>query len=60
MEIKTEKVTMTASTGVFIIPVCTTTERNALTAATGLVVLNSTTGELNVYDGVAWRPVNHT
>ena len=34
--------------------VMTTTERDALTAVTGMVVFNSTTGALETYDGAAW------
>jgi hypothetical protein len=59
MELKTESVKITAGTGTLTIPVCTSTERDALTAATGMICINSTTGELNIYDGTAWRAVNH-
>ncbi len=59
MKIQSEEVKVEASTGTLILPVVTTTERDALTAATGMIVFNSTTGELNMYDGTAWRAVNH-
>ena len=38
----------------------TTTQRDAIPAnelAAGLLVLNTTTGKLNFYDGAAWRAV---
>lgn len=43
----------------FIIPNFTTTERNALTPAPGEMILNSTTGNLDVYTGptFGWRSV---
>lgn len=43
----------------FIIPNFTTTERNALTPAPGETILNSTTGNLDVYTGptFGWRSV---
>lgn len=41
----------------FIIPIFTTTERNALTPAPGEMILNSTTQELEIYTGptFGWR-----
>ena len=41
----------------FIPPKMTTTERNALTAATGMLIYNTTTNLLNHYNGSAWLAV---
>jgi hypothetical protein len=38
-------------------PVVTTTQKNALTPATGYVVFDSTLGKLCVYTGVAWQTI---
>ncbi len=38
----------------FRVPVYTTTQRDALTATTGLVIYNSTTAQLESYNGSAW------
>jgi len=40
-----------------LLPVLTTTQRDALSAATGEIVFNSTTGQLEVYNGSVWLPV---
>lgn len=44
------------------IPNYTTTERDALTVTTTtyLLIMNTTTGKLNFYDGGAWRAVTST
>ena len=42
------------ATEVFTLPVLTTTERNALTAAEGMAIVNSTDTKLQVYVGGAW------
>lgn len=39
------------------VPSVTTTQRDALTAFEGLVVYNSTTKTLNVYNGTTWKAV---
>lgn len=36
------------------LPVLTTTERNALTALEGMVIFNTTTSAMEVYDGATW------
>ena len=41
----------------FVPPKMTTTERNALTAATGMLIYNTTTNLLNHYNGSAWLAV---
>lgn len=42
------------TTGGFIVPRMTTTQRNALTAVNGMIIYNSTTGAFNFYEGGAW------
>lgn len=44
------------------IPNYTSTERDALTVAsnTFLLIMNTTTGKLNFYDGSAWRVITST
>jgi hypothetical protein len=59
MEIKTEALTLSASTGTLTLPVLTTTERDALTAETGMLIFNSTTGTINMYDGSGWVAIDH-
>lgn len=38
--------------------VFTQTERNALTATSGMIIFNSTTSKLEVYNGSAWVAVH--
>jgi len=45
------------ATGVLYPPLFTTTERDALTVTKGATIFNTTTNELNVYDGTAWQAV---
>jgi hypothetical protein len=59
MKLETEKLTLSAATGVFIIPVCTTAERTALTAAAGLLVFDSDDGTIYQHDGSDWNKINH-
>ena len=42
------------------VPVVTATEKNALTAATGAIVFDTTLGKLCVYTGAAWQTVTST
>jgi hypothetical protein len=50
--------TISASNGIFSlslrVPRLTATQRDAYTATNGLVILNTTTGALNFYDGTNW------
>ena len=47
-----------ASTGLFYPPQYTTTTRNALTGiSAGLVIYNTTTNKLNMYNGSTWEAV---
>ena len=41
------------------LPSLTTTERNALTAANGMLIYNETTSQLNQYIGGSWEPVEN-
>lgn len=49
---------MSSATKGFRPPVMTTTQRNAISSpATGLIVFNTTTKKINVYNGSAWEAV---
>jgi hypothetical protein len=37
------------------VPRLTTAQRNALTAAAGMVIFNTTTTKLETYDGATWQ-----
>jgi len=54
----TNLLTLSASNGIFSlslrIPRLTQTQRDAYTATNGLVILNTTSGALNFYDGTNW------
>ena len=43
-----------STTGAFLLPRMTTTQRNALTAANGMVIYNTTTGVVEAREGGAW------
>jgi len=45
---------LTSTTGALLVPRMTTTQRNALTAANGMLVYNSTTTAFNKYENGAW------
>ncbi|MBC7743883.1 MAG: hypothetical protein H7096_02135, partial [Flavobacterium sp.] len=48
-----------STTAGFLPPRMTTTERNAVvTPATGLLVYNTSTSQLNYYNGTAWQPIS--
>jgi hypothetical protein len=49
-----DNVIVETTTGAFIPPPLTTTERNALTAIEGMIIANETTNCLDYYDGTAW------
>lgn len=49
--------TLTSVLGAVMFPRMTTTQRDALTAASGMVVYNTTTGKLNVRGAAAWEAV---
>jgi hypothetical protein len=49
---------MGGTTQVFRFNVLTTTQKNALTAISGMVVFDSTLSKLQVYDGAAWASLN--
>lgn len=52
------KVRFRGGSGSYILmPVLTTTQRDALTAVTGMVIFNSTTGQLEEYNGSVWRAI---
>ena len=46
---------ITATTRSFEVPRLTTAQRNALTAAAGMVIFNTTTTKLETYDGATWQ-----
>lgn len=48
---------LTSTTAAFIPTRMTTTQRDALTAVTGMVVYNTTTNKLNFYAAAAWEAV---
>jgi len=50
--------TVTTTTGAVILPRMTTTQRNALTAAAGMMVYNTTDSKFQGYDGSAWRDLH--
>ena len=45
------------TTSALILTRLTTTQRDALTANRGMLILNTTTSKLNVYTGAAWEVV---
>lgn len=47
----------TGTTGAFTPPALTTAQRDALTAAAGMVIFNTTTNKLNVRGASAWEAV---
>ncbi len=47
-------ITVTGTAGVMKLNTLTTTQRNALTAAVGMIVYNSTTSKIEAYAGSAW------
>ena len=47
-------VTVTGTAGTVQLPTLTTTQRNALSAANGMLVYNSTTSKIEAYAGGAW------
>lgn len=49
-------IVMTSTVGALIIPKMTTTQRDALTGVKGMIIYNTSTDALNVYDG-AWKAV---
>jgi hypothetical protein len=50
----TGTLTGTTTTGAWILPILTTTQRNALTATAGMMVFNSTDNQFEGYNGTAW------
>ena len=54
----TGPLTVTTTTGAVILPRMTTTQRNALTAAAGMMVYNTTDSKFQGYDGSAWRDLH--
>ncbi|MCI0644092.1 MAG: hypothetical protein L0346_04335 [Chloroflexi bacterium] len=46
---------ITSTVGALLVPRMTTTQRDALTAANGMVIYNTTTAELQGYVGGAWK-----
>jgi len=43
-----------STTGAFIVPRMTTTERDALSAVNGMIIYNTTTNQFNFYENGAW------
>ena len=43
-----------STTGAFIVPRMTTTQRDALTAVNGMIIYNTTTNQFNFYENGAW------
>jgi len=58
--IVSENFAIQSTTGAFIPPRMTTTQRNALTGVNGMAIYNSTTNALNAYVGGAWVVINVT
>lgn len=55
------ELSVTSTTKGFLPPRMTTSERNAIVGATaGLIIWNTTTTQLNIYDGGTWRIVTMT
>jgi len=50
--------TVTTTTGAVMLPRMTTTQRNALTVAPGMMVYNTTDSKFQGYDGSAWRDLH--
>lgn len=46
--------TLTSTTGALLLTRMTTTQRNALTATNGMVIYNTTTGQVEAYTGGSW------
>lgn len=54
-------ITSTSTTSGFLLPKLTTTQRNAIpTPATGLQIFNTTTNEVEFYNGTSWLPIGTT
>lgn len=49
---------LVATTKGALIPRMTTTQRDAITAAEGLLIYNTTTHSFNVYNGTVWRQID--
>jgi len=49
-----EDITATTTTGALTVPRMTTTQRNALTAAVGMIVYNTTASKFQGYAGSSW------
>jgi hypothetical protein len=45
---------VSSTTGAFIVPRMTTTQRNALAAVNGMIIYNTTTNQFNFYENGAW------
>lgn len=50
-------VDITSTTGALLLPRMTSTQRDALTAVNGMLIYNSTTNKLQVYENSAWANV---
>ena len=48
---------LTSTTAALILPRMTTTQRDAMTAVSGMLIYNTTTGKLNVRGASAWEVV---
>ena len=54
-------ITSTSTSSGFLLPKLTTTQRNAIpTPATGLQVFNTTTNQIEFFDGTIWTPTGGT
>lgn len=59
VEMTQELVAQRPTTKTFVAPALTTVERDALVGpAAGMIVFNTTTLNLDIHDGVAWRTVS--
>jgi len=53
-----ESLKLASTTGFMQLPQLTTTQRNALTAANGMLIYNTTASKLQGYEGGAWVNLN--
>jgi predicted NAD/FAD-binding protein len=58
VELTSELVAQRPTTGTFVAPALSTTERDALVGpARGMLVFNTTTGSLDYYNGASWGTI---
>jgi hypothetical protein len=54
-KVQTDSLDITGTIGTMKAPTLTTTQRDALTAAVGMIIYNSTTATMQAYANGAWR-----